>query len=136
MLKKLLTISLAFLYLLVSSGLLVEIHHCMGRIADASLHVFAHETDDDTCGKCGMPKTEEYAHCCKDEVKLVKVDDDQKASGIFYQLDAPVAIIQALPWQEWMEPESSLQAVVLPPSHGPPLTETNSFQSLYCIFRI
>ena len=108
----------------------------MGRIADASLHVFAHETDDNACGKCGMPKTEENANCCKDEVKLVKVDDDQKASGIFYQLDGPVAIIQALPWQEWMDPESSLQAVVLPPAHGPPLTETNSFQSLYCIFRI
>ena len=61
MLKKLLTISLAFLYLLVSSGLLVEIHHCMGRIADASLHVFAHEKEEGTCGKCGMPKTEEFA---------------------------------------------------------------------------
>lgn len=136
MLKKLLTISLAFLYLLVSSGLLVEIHHCMGRIADASLHVFAHEKEEGTCGKCGMPKTEEFAHCCKDEVKLVKVDDDQKAAGTYYQIEAPVAILNPAPWNEWLQPETDLKAVVLPPAHGPPVGEDPGFQSLYCIFRI
>jgi len=135
-LKKIFTISLAFLYLLVSSGILIEIHHCMGRFADASLHVFSHEPDAGECGKCGMPKSEEYAHCCKDEIKLVKVDDDQKAGGVYYQIDAPVAVVHSTPWTEWISPVLLLDKEQFPPAHGPPQAVLPSFQSLYCIFRI
>ena len=135
MVKKLLTISLAFLYLLFSSGLLVEVHHCMGRIADSRLHAFTHTPQDGYCGKCGMEKGMETSHCCKDEVKLVKVEDDQKAVGTYFQLDAPVLVLQQTPVQYWLAPSDEVVTRQLPPATGPPIIPP-AFQELYCIFRI
>ncbi|WP_290709068.1 hypothetical protein [Flavihumibacter sp. CACIAM 22H1] len=134
--KKIFAISLAVLYLLVSSGILVEIHHCMGRFSDASVHVFSHSPKEGECGKCGMPKSEEFSHCCKDEIKLVKVDDEQKAGGVYYQIDAPVALVNPQPWASWTSPEPLSEKEQLPPVHGPPPDQPASFQSFYCIFRI
>lgn len=107
----------------------------MGRIADSSWHVFAHQQDDGECGKCGMPKTEEYAHCCKDEIKLVKVDSDQKIAGLSYQIDAPVAILDPVGWPFVYSPVLMAQDQGLPRAHAPP-PDLPSRQVLYCVFRI
>ncbi|MBS4064266.1 MAG: hypothetical protein KGZ74_06880 [Chitinophagaceae bacterium] len=68
---------IALFYLTVSSGLVMNIHYCMDKISSVT---FGHEADhnDDSCGKCGMSKTEN--HCCTDEVQFVKLTDDQQAS--------------------------------------------------------
>lgn len=133
--KKLFTISLAFLYLLISSGLLVEIHHCMGRIADATLHLVAHEPRTGECGKCGMPKSDESEHCCKDEIKLVKLDSDQKPASLAYQIGAPVAILEPMGWPQLYTPILELREMELPKANAPP-PDLPSRQVLYCVFRI
>lgn len=83
--KKLITLFIAFLYLAVSSGLAVEIHLCMGKVADISLL----PSDSHKCGECGMPKGAN--ECCKDELKFVKLQDSHKLINSDYQLDIPVS---------------------------------------------
>lgn len=85
--KKLFTISIAFLYLAVSSGLALEIHHCMGKIANISLL----PSPVERCGNCSMKKGAN--ECCKDELKLVKLQDAHKLILTDYQLHIPVAVI-------------------------------------------
>jgi len=73
-LKKLLAISLAVVYLAISSGVVVNIHYCMGEIAEVAL---GHKSSD-KCGKCGM----ENEGCCHDDVKVVKIQDSQSLTSL------------------------------------------------------
>ena len=84
--KKVFAIFIAVLYLAVSSGIALEIHHCMGKILDFSLvHSGGHK-----CGKCGMPKGSN--ECCKDELKFVKLQDFHKLIDADYKITAPEAV--------------------------------------------
>lgn len=65
-------------YLAVSTGVIVNFHYCMNKLASTEL--FASETKE--CGKCGMHIDESHG-CCRDEVQLVKIDEDQKLSPAF-----------------------------------------------------
>lgn len=79
---------LAVLYLGTSTGTTVQMHYCMGKLADWSL---AHNTTD-TCDNCGMGKTEGNDNgCCKDEQKVIKNDNDQKTTeSIHFKFTLPV----------------------------------------------
>lgn len=81
--KKLLISMTAVFYLAVTSGVVMNIHYCMGKISSIS---FSHDKDHDdgTCSKCGMSKTEN--HCCKDDVKTVKLNDSHQASNFAFEL--------------------------------------------------
>lgn len=73
--KKFIVAILAFLYLGTSTGATVNLHYCMGKLADWSL---GHD-DSKTCGTCGMKKVHhKKMGCCKDEKKFLKIDSDQK----------------------------------------------------------
>lgn len=77
MLKNILITAVAFIYLGITSGIAVNYHYCMGKIASVT---FSHERDHDdgNCGKCGMNKTEN--HCCTDDVKFVKITDAHQST--------------------------------------------------------
>ncbi len=65
--------SISFLcYFIVTSGFVISSHYCMNQLA--SVHLF--ETSPDVCGRCGM-ETHESNGCCRDEVKVVKLEQDQ-----------------------------------------------------------
>jgi hypothetical protein len=83
MLKKVLISIIAVFYLVVTTGLVMNIHYCMGKISSVT---FSHEKDHDdgTCSKCGMSKTGN--HCCKDDVKTVKLNDSHQASAFAFEL--------------------------------------------------
>jgi hypothetical protein len=133
--KKIIAILLACMYLLVSSGLLVEIHHCMGRIADTDITIFA-DDHNDKCGKCGMEKSALSKHCCKDEYKQVKISADQKISSLQYIIDIPVASYSSfrLPYLHELVEEKEIAGIHYP--NGPPARLSASRQSLLCVFRI
>lgn len=59
-------------YFAVTSGVVINYHYCMKRLV--SVHLF--DTAPDTCGMCGMDM-HESSGCCRDEVKVVKLDQDQ-----------------------------------------------------------
>jgi hypothetical protein len=69
---------LLLVYLIASTGATLHSHYCMGSISDYSVY-----GDVETaCGKCGMPKADtDDKGCCKDEVRWVKLQNDQKANN-------------------------------------------------------
>ncbi len=73
--KKFLLAIFAFLYMCTSIGATVEMHYCMGKLADWSI---GHNTSE-TCSRCGMVKSvKKNTGCCKDEYRFIKNDTDQK----------------------------------------------------------
>ncbi len=80
--KKILLSIVLVCYLAVTCGLVVNHHYCMDRLASTQL--FA--TAEKVCGKCGM-HSDESNGCCRDEVKVVKlVQDQNKIPVVTYEL--------------------------------------------------
>ena len=76
-------------YLAVSCGVVINFHYCMNRLASTQL--FASEKK--YCDKCGM-HTKKSNGCCHDEVKVVKLVQDQNTHpGLFYKLPAVDVLI-------------------------------------------
>ncbi len=73
------------MYLAISSGLVLQIHYCMGKAIGSSIQ-FA-ETGSATCSKCGMENAKNK--CCHDEVKIIKLQDAQKQVNTDYQVPTP-----------------------------------------------
>jgi hypothetical protein len=67
--KKGLVFILAVIYITLTSGIVVNIHYCMGRVAGVT---YGAEREH-RCDKCGM---EQRKGCCDTQHKLVKADDD------------------------------------------------------------
>jgi hypothetical protein len=69
--KKILAITVAFMYLGITSGLVLQIHYCMDKQVGSSVQ-FA-EVETHTCAVCGMQNAKNK--CCHDEVKFIKLQD-------------------------------------------------------------
>lgn len=69
--KKTVIAILAVLYIVAASGIVVNLHYCMGRLASVEYGIDTHES----CGKCGMKDT---PGCCETESKVVKVQDEHQ----------------------------------------------------------
>lgn len=67
-------VSIAFTcYLAVTCGVMVNFHYCMNRLDSTRFFTAAAET----CGKCGM-HTDDSHGCCKDDVRIIKLQIDQQ----------------------------------------------------------
>jgi len=75
-------------YLAFSSGVMVNLHYCMNRLSSTELFSSAGLQ----CNKCGM-HTEKSHGCCRDEVKIVKMDDDQRFAAV---ADLSIPAMEAL----------------------------------------
>ena len=77
--------SISFLcYFAVTSGVIISSHFCMKKLVSVKLF----ETSSAVCGRCGMDN-HESSGCCRDEVKLVKlVQDQNKIPVVVYELPA------------------------------------------------
>lgn len=73
--KNFITSILALLYLATSSGATIQLHYCMGKLADAPMS----HSNSKTCSNCGMEKSGNTDNgCCKDEHKFFKDNSAQK----------------------------------------------------------
>lgn len=125
--KKILAISLAVVYLAISSGVVVNIHYCMGKVAEVAL---GHNTND-KCGQCGM----ENDGCCHDDVKVVKIQDTHSVSSFHTDFVKGQAFAHTYPdlirSADIFTPSSPIETSNAPPGKGKvPLTIQ------YCVFRI
>ena len=76
-------------YFAVTCGVIINSHYCMNRLA--SVQLFG--TAVDVCGRCGMD-THESNGCCRDEVKVVKLEQDQNKTTIAsYDIPTLVSIV-------------------------------------------
>jgi hypothetical protein len=64
--KKVLTTILILVYFTVSTGFAVSLHYCMDKLYSAHLG----DKVDKVCDRCGMVTD---GNCCRDEVKVVKL---------------------------------------------------------------
>lgn len=116
--KKALLILLAPLYLLFTNGLVLEAHYCMGRLADKEIG-FVHDQADN-CGKCGMDiEAGVDNHCCKDEVKVLKLDENVKPSAMHFDIQVPVAVLTPIEFVAYQPVWEDVKSVRLS-SHSPP----------------
>ena len=129
--KKIIVSIVLLCYLAVSSGGVVNFHYCMNRLASTEL--FASESKQ--CGKCGM-HTEDSNGCCRDEVKIVKMEDDQKLTAAFtYVLPFLDALVQT-PSQFIATSFYNIPGSRHFLNHSPPLLSTQDTYLQNGVFRI
>ena len=129
--RKFSVIILMLIYLAFSSGVIISSHYCMNKLASTQL--FA--SGGKECGKCGMHIDESHG-CCRDEVKMVKMEDDQKISASvtidFSALKMPVHLPSAFISTSFFN--TPLQGLV--DDQPPPLLKGQETYIRHCVFRI
>lgn len=85
--KKLIASISLVCYFAATCGVIVNAHYCMNKLA--SVHLF--EKSANLCGKCGMATTE-LNGCCHDEVKVIKLEQDQNNTPIVSYDIAPLKL--------------------------------------------
>ena len=89
--KKLLVSISLLCYLVLSCGVVINFHYCMNRLASTQLFTSTKKV----CSKCGM-HTKRSNGCCHDDVKVVKLQQDQTtisvASHTIPSMDAVIII--------------------------------------------
>lgn len=132
--KKALAIIVAFMYLAITSGLVMQVHYCMGKKASSSLQFG--DTNDHGCKKCGMENGK--GKCCHDETSFIKLQDAHKqvSNDITIQPPSPVAAEPDLinPLVCCNAPETDNNTSYPPPAHESP--QIHSLFLLNCIFRL
>lgn len=76
--KKIAVSILAFLYLGLSAGATVQFHYCRGRLVEWTLL----PNNPEKCGGCGMKNTVKKGGCCKNELKQIKIEKDQRETEL------------------------------------------------------
>ena len=125
--KKSLSIFFAFVYLLVSTGILLNVHYCGGKVNSVGFSFLAKKL----CA-CGISDDD---GCCKDEQKLVKLNDVHKGLSPtnFLNLLKQVSVqtlITAFSITPSFVITSSISHISAPPYPPGPLYD------LFCTYRI
>ena len=127
--KKGIAAILLVLYVAFSSGVVINFHYCMDSFDSAQFGA----NKSDYCGVCGMHKTEGN-ECCKDEVKIFKIQDDQQTAGSSFKFSAPDAIVATLPVLDEISLVRTTHQLFLH-THSPPLSRQDTYLQ-NCVFRI
>jgi hypothetical protein len=125
--KKFVAFILAVLYFTASSGVVLNVHYCMGEVSSVKVDNFAAEF----C-KCGKKQTK--SNCCSSEFKVVKINSEYKATASTININFPVVV---LPSQVSLieVSEISNKAVAVPVANAPPdLSEKIYIKN--CVFRV
>jgi hypothetical protein len=116
--------------MLLTCGVAMEIHYCMGK--KAGMEFYGSKTDK--CGKCGMAESEK-AGCCHDEHQFYKIDDSHNAVFSDFNFTTPfTAILFAYPQYNCLI--QGTYSVNLVNNHSPPEYSGPSACILNCVFRI
>jgi hypothetical protein len=127
--KKAVSAILIVFYFAVSSGVAINLHYCMNRFDSLQLGAVKSEV----CGKCGM-HTDDANGCCHDEVKIIKLQDDQQVSNIHFQFSSFIALADIV------QPDFTEQlfcgiSYSSGNNHSPPLNKQDTYL-VNCVFRI
>ncbi|MES2647002.1 MAG: hypothetical protein V4717_09025 [Bacteroidota bacterium] len=114
--KRLVIAILAFLYMGSSVGATIQLHYCMGKLADWTLAI----VKPVSCPQCGMNKQLVAAkNCCNDELQIIKTATDQKAAETSF---ITIYLAAAIPSDFVEAPADHLISLTEanPLSNGPP----------------
>jgi hypothetical protein len=119
---------LAIVYLAFSSGVVLSIHYCKGKVTTVKLQNF----EKQLC-KCGSGK--KVMHCCKNELKVLKIADDHQLT----KAALGFASVAELPLQHFeissfiIAEQTQYFALNI---HAPPLLSESGVYLENCVFRI
>ncbi len=129
--KKILVTILAFVYLSVSSGAIINMHYCMGKLMSWEFL----NKQNTRCGSCGMDKSG-HKGCCKDEQKILQIGKDQKVSEIAFEVLKINPDVIVIPCSELSFIYSFSIVADKPVAHAPPRSQAVPIFILDCNFRI
>ncbi|WP_293300636.1 hypothetical protein [Pedobacter sp. UBA4863] len=124
---------MAFFYLAVASGAGVNLHYCMGELADWSLI----QDKKHACDFCGMEKKGSAKNgCCKDVQHLAKVDQAQQTNVQIYKFEQSVFVVPTLkPTENYLLPVTKVISQEAR-SNAPPLGQLTPIFIKNCTYRI
>jgi hypothetical protein len=129
--KKIVLVIVMMCYLAVTSGVVINFHYCMNRLASTELFKLKSER----CGKCGM-HADEANGCCHDELQVVKLDEDQKITHALH-FDLPsIALSGQRPSAYLVAPFTSTPNERHFVNHSPPLLSSQDSYVQNSVFRI
>lgn len=125
--KRILTLIVAIIYFTVSSGMVVSVHYCMGKITNTKMQ-------NATKKSCCCKKKQTDNSCCKTEHKLIKLEDNHKAAYANYSFAAPVFYLNnSFIINDVTACMASCKTAFN--NHSPPIP-SQSVYLLNCVFRI
>lgn len=131
--KKIIVTILALVYISTSTGAMLHMHYCMGKLADWGLS----HNKSKRCGNCGIEETEKKNNgCCKDEQKFLKNDIDQKTTESAFQLIQLMAVALTVSFVEITTINLPSVTEENPISHAPPRSSGIAFYIRNCVFLI
>jgi hypothetical protein len=126
--KKLFTLILMFIYATASTGVVLNVHYCMGKVSSVEVDNF----NSNIC-KCKAPASE--MTCCFSSVKVVKLHDAHKAGLATQKIEIPLFYLPSA--LSYIDISKTLPAVTpLPIANSPPLSEGTDIYIRNCVFRI
>jgi hypothetical protein len=131
--KKFFVAILAILYLSTSIGTTIHLHYCMGKLVEWGLW----DKNGSICSNCGMEREPGSNNkCCKDESKRIKIDNEQKLSENYIQLNETITGTPPIDF-----PDYSISLLLFSPGklakiNGPPLCRHTPLNIFNCVFRV
>ena len=119
---------LALLYLSSTSGMVVNVHYCMGKVSSFQAQFIA----KDSCPKCAATTK---SHCCRDEVKVYKVNQAHTQAAVSQSIQVPVIQLATLVTTGFVQ-YCNFSGSQQPLANPPPLLSARSILIRNCIFRI
>jgi hypothetical protein len=125
--KRILIAITALVYFAISTGVVMSVHYCMGRVSGVKVEAFVST-------RCACGKSEPMG-CCKTEFKVVKMKDDQKIAQADYSINIPsTPVFNTL--SLLCTPFFNAPAETYTASHSPPLLSKQDSYLQHCVFRI
>lgn len=91
--KKFVTLILAFFYLSGSIGVTISMHYCMKKLTGSGLN----NQELNSCARCGIGKSNTNGKgCCKNKVLYFKLCEDQKIAESSILLTQQIAVIASV----------------------------------------
>src|SRR5690349_18517935 len=128
--KKLLASFLLVTYLVLSCGVVINYHYCMDKLASTKLF-FA---EGKYCDNCGM-HTDDSHGCCRDEIQVIKIREDQQKAMVTVELKVPSVEIAFTPSLIEL-PFENADHIVRHLIHPPPLLSEQDTYLQNRVFRI
>jgi len=131
--RKIIVVILALVYISSSTGAMLHLHYCMGKIVDWDLG----QKKSKICSGCGMKKDDRANNrCCKDEHKFIKNVTDQKITESGFQLIRLISEVFPTSFDEILHNNFSTLKEENPISHAPPRSSGVAVYVRNCVFLI
>ena len=128
--KKVVASISVLIYFAMTCGVIVNLHYCMGRVQSVDFY----GTEKKICDKCGMSLDKAHG-CCKEEVKIIKLQNDQNKSQVSFSIKNIVSAV-TIPSEFIVASVYNADKSFQYNDQSPPLLNGQDTYLQNCVFRI